>query len=226
MMDETTVERILGFDVRALSAEWAREWPSERRGEYLLRGVDRQPRSVDRMVWPCPPEKDRGISDEAEEAYPNWIGLSDYWEDLAELRRWMKGRVQGAPAIIAVTLVFSALDEEALSAWNRIAYDPERGTWLNFWKHHRPEPDAPSSDWTFLGYDVADLFSLSGLMNCGYSAEDRVSMGEFGPLLNEWHLFDCVEDAQRFRMRTNERVQEHAPFFVYGLWRIPDDSDI
>ncbi|MCC6486944.1 MAG: hypothetical protein IT364_05535, partial [Candidatus Hydrogenedentes bacterium] len=202
-------------------------WPPERCKVYLLRDIDRQPRSVDRMVWPRP-NVDADTGRVAEDiAHYDWIGPCEYWENLAAMRRWMKARALAPSALIAVTVLFSALDDASLRAWDRIVYDPERGTWLNFWKHHRPEPDSPGSDWTLLGFDVADLGgSVSGLMNCGYSAGDSAAVVEFGPLLNECHLFDCVEDAQRFRARADERVPEHAPFFVYGLWRIPDDSGI
>jgi len=36
--------------------------------------------------------------------------------------------------------------------------------------------------------------------------------------LNEWHLFDHVEQADEFRSFTNRRVKEHSPFYVYGIW--------
>ncbi|MCC6699578.1 MAG: hypothetical protein IT365_28390 [Candidatus Hydrogenedentes bacterium] len=227
MKDEAPVERILGYDVRSVSAAWGEAWPPERREMYLLRDIGAQPRSVDRMVWPRPDVAADAEPDTEKTAHYDWIGPCDYWENLAAMRRWMKDRAVDPPAMIAVSVLFSALDDESLRAWNRIIFDPARGAWLNFWKHHCAEPDSPGSDWTRLGFDVADLGgSVSGLMNCGYSAADRVVVAEFGPLLNEWHLFDDAEDAQRFRARTDARVPEHAPFFVYGLWRIPDDSDI
>ena len=227
MMDEAPVEKILGYDIRSVSTAWEKEWLPERREMYLLRDIGVQPRSVDRMVWPRP-SVDADTERNAEEiAHYDWIGPCDYWENLAAMRRWMKSRALEPSAMIAVTVLFSALDDESPRAWDRIVYDPVRGTWLNFWKHHRPEPDSPGSDWTLLGFDVADLGgSVSGLMNCGYSAGERASVVEFGPLLNEWHLFDDVVDARRFCSWTNERVPEHAPFFVYGIWRIPDESDI
>jgi hypothetical protein len=43
-------------------------------------------------------------------------------------------------------------------------------------------------------------------------------MGE----LNHHHLFTSLEPAWIFREVSNQRVPEHRPFFVYGLWLIDE----
>jgi hypothetical protein len=75
---------------------------------------------------------------------------------------------------------------------------------------------------TLVGYDVCDEMLLSGLMDCGYDSDERVELArEFGPKLNRWHLFDSVQDADRFRAISNVRVPEHAPFQVVALYVRP-----
>lgn len=80
----------------------------------------------------------------------------------------------------------------------------------------------PASDrGDLLGYDVADYDLLGGLTNCGYSPEEAASLAPvWVPLLNRWHLFDNPEDATAFAAVTAERVPEHAPFFVYGIYQL------
>ena len=42
----------------------------------------------------------------------------------------------------------------------------------------------------------------------------------FKPVSGEWHLFGNPEDATAFAVVTARRVPEHAPFFVYGIYRL------
>jgi len=83
-----------------------------------------------------------------------------------------------------------------------------------------PEQRAP--DWVLLGYDVADQWMLSGLSNCGFrpGLDDAPSLrAEWGPRLNEFHLFPDIDDAFLFKRFSDERLRsDHAPFFVFGLW--------
>ena len=82
-------------------------------------------------------------------------------------------------------------------------------------------PKERNPDWPFLGFDVGDGGLLSGLMNCGYEDAERKALAEeWGPRLNEHHLFKDAESALAFRLMSNRRVAENAPFFVYGVWLI------
>jgi hypothetical protein len=75
------------------------------------------------------------------------------------------------------------------------------------------------SDWSFLGFDVADGSLVSGLSNCGYTQADIEPLSrQWGPTLNEHHLFVGLDDASRFRDLADRRVTEHAPFFIFGLY--------
>jgi hypothetical protein len=82
------------------------------------------------------------------------------------------------------------------------------------------EPNAVQPAWQFLGYDVADYFLLSGLTNCG-PVNEADPLGRFAAALNEHHLFDNIQAAEQFALISDERVPEHAPFYVYGLYLVP-----
>jgi len=72
-----------------------------------------------------------------------------------------------------------------------------------------------------LGYDVADDVMTSGLSNCGYSDEEKERLRPvWAPQLNRFHLFDRANLALQFKGITEARVPEHAPFFVFGLYRL------
>jgi hypothetical protein len=74
---------------------------------------------------------------------------------------------------------------------------------------------------TLLGYDVADAARLSGLSNCGYTEEEIRDLSPvWAKHLNSFGLFSALDDAVAFRELSDQRVVEHAPFWVYGLWRI------
>ncbi len=109
--------------------------------------------------------------------------------------------------------------------WKHVPSAHESG-WLGriFWKklpRFGPDDIAPSvrsAEWEFLGYDVSDGFLLSGLSNCGYKADEVEQLKrDFGRHLNQYHLFDDLEAARRFRDIRSDQVREHAPFFVYGI---------
>jgi hypothetical protein len=82
-------------------------------------------------------------------------------------------------------------------------------------------PEAVDAAWTLLGYDVSDAALLSGLSNCGYDDERPRLQAAWAEHLNEHHLFRDATRADGFRAETDARVPEHAPFFVYGLYRVP-----
>jgi hypothetical protein len=73
--------------------------------------------------------------------------------------------------------------------------------------------------WSALGYDVCDSTLTSGLLNCGYAPGESASLTKlWGEKLNRWHLFDQVEHAFGFSIVTNDRVPEHSPFGVFGVY--------
>jgi hypothetical protein len=81
-------------------------------------------------------------------------------------------------------------------------------------------PSRVPSSWHFLGYDVADQWLVSGLSNCGYIEDEREEWRlKWSRRINNLHLLLDVDDAHEFAQATNQRVAEHAPFYVYGLWK-------
>jgi hypothetical protein len=75
--------------------------------------------------------------------------------------------------------------------------------------------------WKFLGYDIADQAMLSGLSNCMYNEQEiNILQPVWSPHLNEHHLFNDSACAIKFRTLTEIRVAEHAPFAVYGIYKI------
>jgi len=97
---------------------------------------------------------------------------------------------------------------------------PGRGSWRAAMESAVPRRS--TKDWQLYGYDVADEGLLSAVMNCGYL--DRESAAKARELwdgqLNDKHLFTDVFAAADFAQEADSRVPEHAPFFVFGLWKI------
>jgi hypothetical protein len=82
-------------------------------------------------------------------------------------------------------------------------------------------PAVPDSSWILLGYDIADIWFVSGLSNCGYEANERQALSDqFGQHLNQHHLFADFSQANQFRLISNRRIPEHAPFYVFGLYLV------
>ncbi len=97
---------------------------------------------------------------------------------------------------------------------------------LTVW-HGPGEPDPgptiaggpPDPRWRRLGWDVVDGVFPSGISNCGYPAEEILDWRDgWASRFNEVHLFDDLPTAFAYRDRTNQRVTEHAPFSVCGLY--------
>jgi hypothetical protein len=79
-----------------------------------------------------------------------------------------------------------------------------------------------ATEWQLLGYDVADAWQVSGLSNCRYSPEEKAALAQiWKPRLTGSGLLRTLAWAEEFVAVANERVTEHAPFFVYEV-RSPD----
>jgi hypothetical protein len=100
--------------------------------------------------------------------------------------------------------------------------------WEAHWKGRVEgiRPRQPDHRWSFLGYDVIDAYLQSDLSNqVFFAGEGPAAMqAAWAPHLNDNHLFDAVDVAQSFAEFSNTRDTDHAPFFVCGLWRVPDDD--
>jgi len=186
---------LLGFDAREMWRDYGRTWSAARRETFLLRADVAKPLSTDALVW-------RSALKEADRdelaANGNRAGLIT---DLAALRARLQARRAADQRLTWLIGITATLNWTAAT------------------------PAAPEAGWRLLGYDVGDLSLLSGLMNCGYTdpQERETLAARFGGRLNEHHLFSAAEAAEEFRVLSNARVPEHAPFYVYGLYHIPNE---
>lgn len=199
-------ERMVGYDAREHWLTMDQGWTEQRKQSFLYRLDVFKPLSVDSRVWPTIFES------EQRPAPVGFEGLQDCWSDFFELQR-------------TVTRVFQ---EKPMRAWRMIAVtlllDRDNREEHDLWSSRLPpaNPDERGADWVFLGYDVADQWLLSALMNCGFRAglDDVPALRtEWGPRLNNFHLFQDVADAFLFKRFSDERLRDdHAPCFVFGLW--------
>lgn len=80
-------------------------------------------------------------------------------------------------------------------------------------------------DVRLLGYDVADRVFTSGLSNCGYTDAEKAALRPvWADRLNTFHLFAEPHVACQFKVTADARVPEHAPFLVFGIYLLLDDT--
>lgn len=136
--------------------------------------------------------------------WPSALGAAlhgDIATDFGLMKKLFKEKVEedSDASLIAITLQ-KELNRKEFSNWGMGEVDPS---------------------WEFLGYDIADQAMLSGLSNCMYDEKEvNVLQPVWSPYLNKHHLFEDIDCAVKFRTLTELRVPEHAPFAVYGLYRI------
>jgi hypothetical protein len=204
--------RVLGFDGRmGFEQHLTSPMPLDVRREMLLRTEIGSPFSIDRHVWPT-----------VFQYYPRILqaaGLSDpqlirtdadctggLWLNLAKMKSRLSESERTA-AVIAIEL-FAFADESLDEFVGLIDFSPEP-TVL---------PDCSFC----LGYDIADSGMISGLSDCGFSQAERSSLQtEWAPHINDFGLLASGERALDFKVITDKRVPEHAPFWVYRISLLP-----
>ncbi len=191
-------EIVLGYDAKEMWLPPSISWDKERRRVYLLKEDVDKPLSVDLAVWSSIYD---GECDGVRWLHPVIPDGLDIWGSLIEMEASIdEFGVENLGEFwkVAITCVGDACDT------------------LD-WRPSDAKRTSPKSEWEFLGYDVADGAFTSGLSNCGYlQGEEKYTGNE----LNEYHLFASAEAAFRFKDYSDQRVQEHKPFYVYGLYRI------
>jgi hypothetical protein len=196
-------EQLLGFDIREMWSQMDVTWPESRKAKYLLRADVTKVLSVDTLVWP---RVVLGVEKNVR-APSQWRDLG-LWENLHHLQEYLQqdaGATQRPYQVIGITLLRNALPVHEQEMWASLA------------------PTVPASlnkEWTFLGYDVADDGFISGLSDCGYEADELHLKTGWELALNEWHLFTQKKQAIKFQRMTDQRVDEHAPFCIYGLYSL------
>jgi len=201
-----TDENVVGYDARETWMAFDAAWPERRKLGYLYRGGLVKPLSVDATVWPS-------IFASENIPAPRHVGFQTSWANLHDLQQALT-RVAAKQDIkpfrlIAIGIEFESYSEAAIVPWAQRV----------------PPVDPPrrSPEWKLLGYDVADEWMLSALSNCGFTLDEDVNAlrREWGPKLNQFHLFSDLEAANGFKRMSNKRLEnDHAPCFVYGLWAI------
>jgi hypothetical protein len=198
---DPTFESVIGFDARAAWLDPDERWDAARRATYLLRPDVERPLSIDRLVWPA-------VATRASGPYPLWTDVAALSVDVAD-----EGTHAGGPFwIVAFSLVVRSRTDEEWHLWEPL---------LSASGMLGQAPVLPDRSWGVLGYDVADLALLSGLTNCGYAPTSAQSMRTtWARRLNAHHLFATGGDAYAFKPVTDARVPEHAPFAVFGVYRV------
>ena len=196
-------EVILGFQLRVDRGRIP-PWSSERRVKYLLIEAVSAPLSVDTAVWPISADQtlqSRILEDYSAEPCSAPNGLSVYRLRVA---LELLSRSEGSDPI-AITAPKAAADNlKTLHKTEDAGYTVA---------------DLSARGWRRLGYDVADRWLTSGLMNCGYMVSEKHALAtRYGALINDHHLFREAPDAVAFGGQCDARVPEHAPFFAYGIW--------
>lgn len=197
-------ETIIGFDARSTESHLAREWDDARRSRYLLRLDVALPFSADPLVWPSPWTVVTPSGLIAAAGGPS--GMERGPETLEV--RLAQSPPRGEYAAIAVSILDSTLTTGRFVESLRFLAATTRQVSL-------------CRDLALLGYDVGDDSLISGLMNCGFPDSDAGTLRtEWASSLNRYHLFYGSNTALKFRDIMNKRVPEHAPFYVFGVYRL------
>jgi hypothetical protein len=199
-------ERLLGFDAREMWTQFEETWPQEQRWTYLLIDKLVKPLSVSVRIWaPALEDVSKDIKSQ------DWRASLGQWDSLNGMQMYLESRrdeIAGPYWIVGITLLYGILTErEKREEWH--AFLPSTS------------PSTIDRDWSLLGYDVATGGLLSGLSACGYDSSSAPKLREkWEPHLNKYHLLTSQDRAIEFMKMTDDRVPEHAPFFVFGLYLI------
>ena len=212
-MTRRSNELLLGFDAREMWLEPQDYWPASRKKMYLLRDDVARPLSTDTAVWRTVFDADTSLQ------RPEWIGpMMGLWDNLVTLQESMD--TAWSTRTLPYWLIAVTLQQEGRESDNLLE------------RYARTTDIIPAlrdPAWALLGYDVSDQWLLSGLSNCGYgtSASEIQTLREiYASSLNEHHLFASLKPAVDFMQLSDERVPEHAPFFVFGLWLIKKETGL
>ena len=215
-------QRLIRFDIRLPKEDYVSEfWNQENRDRFLLRPETAWPLSVDPLVWPSVFYST--IFREASKLpYGNievdpLVDDGKYWLNLEQMKAFYARHKKANKEGIAIAI---QLFSEKSLVEDIISYKEPDGIQCGITLGHTC-PDKLPANSEFLGYDVADASWISGLTNCGYISEEKMDLSKvWAPRLNSFGLLSTLEDAAEFRRLCDDRVSEHAPFWVYGISRL------
>lgn len=215
--------RIVRFDVRLDKSDYLDTlWDRERRQSYLLRPDVEWPLSVDPLVWPSVFYSE--IFKEAVNLPYSSIELppstddGDYWLNLDRMKEHYDSHKKAGTGgvIVGIELFFP----ETSLVGEVVHYEELDGIQCGIWLGRTVPSELPPGS-ELLGYDVADAGWISGLTNCGYLSDEKEPLARaWASRLNNFGLLASLDDAMEFKRLTDERVKEHSPFWIYGIWRI------
>ncbi len=214
MTDLQQYETVIGFDARVMWISKDELWDANRLKAFTW-GYD-TPRilSTDDMVWPqlftgYVPGPNGDVTWTVPKEPEPWIGPNaPHWSSLVQLEVNLAEHVDQLPGPIWIVAVTCVAEPTVMA---QCKYGPHLG---------EAQPASIDSDWLFLGYDVSDGGTLSGLLNCGISARD--ARAYWIADLNDNHLFQTIEIADEFRQFIDKQVKEHSPFAICGLYKIKE----
>jgi hypothetical protein len=210
-MTKRSNELLLGFDAREMWLDVAEYWPEESKRHFLLRQDIVRPLSTDEYVWRSVFYVDSSLQ------YPEWTGpIQNLWDNLATLQAYLD--TTWIERTFPYWLIAVTLEEDVCECENLLEWHDRVSNLIT-------TPRDPA--WAFLGYNIADKWLTSGLSNCSSNeTEMQILRDTYASALNEHHLFDAIKPAVDYVHVTNERVREHAPFFVFGLWLIKKEEGL
>ncbi len=230
---------LLGFDVRLSAEDYVdKRWDKKNRELYLLKPGIQWPLSIDEWVWPSvfalsdkeleikklvyPPEYfpfQGMIRIEPANFYHQVLSLWTDFEDMKtcyfeKMKNNNKFPQKAVPiAIVLLTDIGPFINGSNTDYYKYWSTGLFPGITINI-----------HVDWVFLGYDIAGNDFISGLSNCGYKRDEKKQLQKtWSSRLNEYGLLKTLEDATEFKELSDIRIPEHEPFYVYGLWRAPED---
>lgn len=211
------IDNILGYDVRCRDDGIIRHlWDKKRRAHYLIRQDIKCPISVDRSVLPSIFRfQSDGILEgtipvEDESMHQSVFKL---WEDFSSMSKAISDSTFCEDTAIDVVALGFSIGEIDVSQFRNYQ-------WAEILSE-TAKPNKRRDDWEFLGYDIADEWLTSGLSNCDFpDRHDREFVADWIPRINDSGLIATMEDADRFRKSLNNKVAEHAPFLIIGIFRL------
>lgn len=197
---------LLGFDSKEMWSNFKHDWSLTRIEQNLFKHDIKKPLSVDSLVWPS-------IFDlKPKLPKPAWTGpVQGLWDDLNRLKQTVlkiHSRIRNL-WFVAITAVM----------------EPDTDNLENLWTGRLSgiNPEYIQKEWTFLGYDVADVWLESSLTNGALSRIFRENQEYSSYLLdlNQYHLFNSWNSAYKFSHFAEKHRPDHRPQCVFSLWRIP-----